>query len=306
MEAVLDRLQHDADDIKALLRELDTHSSIYDVPSRHFEAPPDKYDVLLGTRSRRGGFSMGYSAWNKLGSEGQRAQAAVKEAYTRLFTILQAILRDAPNTMHAAFEKADQIVRTPIEQDRIYPSRNAFEEACQALDDEVGLLRSLAQPGQGIPLLVPDTNALIFNPAIEQWTFSEFQQFVIVLVPTVTRELDSLKINHRNEDVRKKAEKLIRQINEYQRRGDIVNGVNLVTGRSDIRACPVEPDVKEALPWLDPDNDDDRLLASTIGIMRGNLSSPVLIVTRDLNMRIKAGHARIPTLDPPEPTQPSS
>ena len=71
---------------------------------------------------------------------------------------------------------------------------------------------------------MPDTNALLMNPRIDLWHLQEIDKFTLVLTSTVSAELDSLKINHRNTEVREKSEKIIRQIKEYRRRGNLTDG----------------------------------------------------------------------------------
>jgi len=156
------------------------------------------------------------------------------------------------------------------------------------------------------PLVVPDTNALLFNPDLEKWRFSWAAEFVIALVPSVLSELDSHKINHRVDAVRGKSEKLIRQIKEYRRRAAHVNskltaGVPLVTGVSEILAIAIEPKMELSLPWLDVTSKDDRLLASVIEVMRIHPRSPVLLVTRDINLQNKAEFANVAFIEPPDP-----
>ena len=75
---------------------------------------------------------------------------------------------------------------------------------------------------------MPDTNALLYNPVLEAWQFSDFSCFTIMLTPTVLSELDRLKVEHKNVDIQKRADKLIRQIKEYRRRGLLTDGVPLV------------------------------------------------------------------------------
>src|SRR5712691_3817241 len=143
--------------------------------------------------------------------------------------------------------------------------------------------------------------ALLYNPKLESWQFSDFRCFTITLTPTVLSELDRHKVEHRNTDVRERADKLIRQIKEYRRRGRLTDGVPLIKSASRIRALAVEPKVEEALPWLDPQSNDDRILASMIEIMRQNPRSPVMLVTRDINLQNKAETARVVFIEPPEP-----
>jgi predicted ribonuclease YlaK len=154
--------------------------------------------------------------------------------------------------------------------------------------------------------VVPDTNALIFNPDLEKWKFDGTPQFTMVLIPAVLSELDSLKVNHRVETVREKAEKIISRIKEYRRRaaaavGRLTDGVVVVTGVSNIIAIAVEPKMEASLPWLDPASKDDQILASVIEVMRMRPRSPVLLVTRDINLQNKAEFANIPFVEPPDP-----
>ena len=113
-------------------------------------------------------------------------------------------------------------------------------------------------------------------------------------------ELDSLKVNHHNEQVREKAEKLIRQIKEYGRRGDLHEGAPLRRGISSILAIATEPRMEVSLPWLDPGSKDDRFIASVIEVMRARSRSSVVAVTRDINVQNKAAFARLPFVEPPE------
>ena len=114
-------------------------------------------------------------------------------------------------------------------------------------------------------------------------------------------ELDLLKINHRNENVRKKAETIIRKIKEFRRRGKLTEIVTVVKNKIMIQAMAIEPDMKTTLQWLDPDNNDDRILAGVIEIMRVRPRSLVTAVSRDINFQNKAEFAAVPYEEPPEP-----
>jgi predicted ribonuclease YlaK len=59
--------------------------------------------------------------------------------------------------------------------------------------------------------------------------------------------------------------------------------------------------MEASLPWLDPSSKDDRFIASIIEVMRGRSRSPVVAVTRDINVQNKASFARLPIVEPPEP-----
>lgn len=125
--------------------------------------------------------------------------------------------------------------------------------------------------------------------------------FSIILLPTVLSELDSLKVNHRNENVRNKAETIIRKIKEYRRRGRLTESVTVGRDKIYIQVMAVEPDMNETLPWLDSDNNDDRILAGIIEVMRTRPRSLVTAVSRDINFQNKAEFAAVPYIEPPEP-----
>jgi predicted ribonuclease YlaK len=168
-----------------------------------------------------------------------------------------------------------------------------------ALSEIERLLRAAAGDDNAEVILVPDTNALYAAPVLEQWAFDEFERFKLVLVPAVISEIDRHKDGHPNQAVRDKAKSLIRQIGEYRRRGRLVDGVPIRTGRSQIMAIAIEPDMSRTLGWLRPDSPDDRLMASTIEIGRRYLSSPVALVTRDLNLQNKCELAQMSFVLPP-------
>jgi len=170
-----------------------------------------------------------------------------------------------------------------------------------AIEKQVNMLQRLFDGSSGKITLVPDTNALLYNSSLDKWRFKEYVHFVLLLLPTVMSELDKLKIEHRNEDVRKKSESLIRQIKEFRRRGKLFDGVTLAKGVSEIASIAIEPKMDESLPWLDPANNDDRLLAGVIEVMRQRPHSPVILITRDINLTNKADFARVPVIDPPDP-----
>jgi PIN domain len=161
----------------------------------------------------------------------------------------------------------------------------------EALTRQLALIGDLYDASRGNPGYVPDTNALLHNPNLDQWKFEGFKHFTIVLTPAVLSELDRLKVEHRNPDVRGKAEALIGRIKSWRTRGDLLAGVTLRRDVSELKSIAVEPRVEEALPWLDPANADDRLIAAVIEVMRQHPRAPVILVTRDMNAQNKAAYA---------------
>ena len=240
--------------------------------------------------------------WGRLSAEGKLAQADALRAFQKLDEMLGALMPTLPNNDAREFEAARAALLDMIQQDKPTNFKNIRDvvgPARESIDAMLGIVAAHSQTSSE-RFFVPDTNALVSNPHLERWVFPDAEQFTILLVPQVLSELDELKITHRVPDVRDKAKSLIRGIKEYRRRGSLSEGVPLVNGRSKIASCAVEPNVKGALPWLDPASGDDRLIASVIEIMRANPGAAVALVTGDINAQNKADFAGLPYVEPPE------
>jgi rRNA-processing protein FCF1 len=164
----------------------------------------------------------------------------------------------------------------------------------QDIDEQFALIQEL--PGAHEPpcrILVPDTNALLQDPEIEQWEVGD-DNSEIVIVSQVQAELDS----HKNSDRKtsQKAEKLIRKFKEYGRRGNTLVGVPLA-GRRQLREVPLNPDMSLAPSWLDASEADDRILAAALEIASKAPNSVVVLVTRDRGLQNKARAAELPAVD---------
>lgn len=289
MRTVTDNLREMSDEIQHMLENLLlNHSSIY--------------------MWNEGGSSFistsGNYAYKELKEEGRQIQAQLLEEYRRFYALIAVLVKNQPKDTLKELSDANRVMMRTIEQDHTWckNTQEAIDQVIQALQAELNLLNRLYDSSDGESTFVPDTNALLYNPDIETWIFTGVPKFTIVLLPTVLSELDILKINHRNEDVRKKAEKLIRKVKEYRRRGRLTSGVTLVRDKSNIQAIAVEPDMENSLPWLEQDNNDDRILAGVIEVMRARPRSPVLAISRDINFQNKAEFANIPFEEPPEPS----
>ncbi|MDA3895376.1 MAG: PIN domain-containing protein [Desulfobacteraceae bacterium] len=289
MRNVVDNLKEMAGEIQNLLNDLlHRHSSIY-----LWNTPGGGLTVISAA---------GNYAYQKLDDEGRQVQTNLLEKYRRFNALITVLTQGQPkDTINKATKAHNKIINT-IEQTHTWckNTTEAFNKADQALQDQLSLLNHLYDHSNGEVTYVPDTNAIIYNTNLEKWNFSYISKFTIVFLPTVFSELDSLKINHRNEEVRKKAEKLIRMIKEYRRRGKLTTGVEVVKGKIKVQALAIEPKMEDSLPWLDSTNNDDRLLAGVIEVMRNRPRLPVVAVSRDINFQNKAEFAGIPCVEPPE------
>ena len=290
MRTVTDNLQEVAKGIQELLENLLlNHSSIYE-----WNRPGGPIVVI----SAHGNY-----AYRELDEAGRRIQSKALEEYRRFSALLNVLLRGQPKDSLRFLSKSDTVLTRTIEQQHT-PCKNtqeALDRAVEALQAQLDLVKHLYDSSSGEAAYVPDTNALLYNPGLETWAFDKTPKFTLILVPAILSELDALKINHRNETVRQKAETMIRQIKEYRRRGNLTEGVPIVKDKIDIVAIATEPSVETSLPWLDPENKDDRFLAAVIEVMRNRPRSPIVIVSRDINLQNKAEFARIPFVEPPEP-----
>lgn len=282
---VLENIERDGEALAQSIKQLALHAKIQ---------PAEKIE------DGQGGGQYKCGRWLPLKTEGKLAQAKTVKLFQHFAEITNALLAKVPGNVSRDYQRASSTIDNVVQLQGLADSE-AFSKANAAVVDILGIMKLLADQKQKEVIVVPDTNALIRNPAFEEWSFEGVMQFTIAITPTVTRELDELKINHRSEDVKRKAETIIRKFKDYRRRGSLTEGVVLVTDRILLRAYAIEPDVTHALPWLDPSNDDDRHIATTIEIMRDHLGSSVSIASHDINLLNKAEVARIPLLEPPEP-----
>jgi hypothetical protein len=61
----------------------------------------------------------------------------------------------------------------------------------------------------------------------------------------------------------------------------------------------MEPRFERTLHWLDPTNQDDRIIASVLELQRAVPSATVILVTGDINLQNKSEAANLPYADPP-------
>jgi len=187
-----------------------------------------------------------------------------------------------------------------------YPPGSTQQQVSNRIEGEVKklmeLLERLAQVSKPGIIVAPDTNSLIANPELADYSvFGGGVPVTVALLPTVLGELDELKVVHRSEDFRKKVESIIRRLKEMRRRGDVVEGVN-GGSRVTVRFIAKEPRFDQTLSWLDPSNNDDRIIASALELQRENYSAIVILVTGDMNHQNKAAAALLPYEEPPNRT----
>lgn len=263
----------------------------------------DYIQIVYRPHNTRDIFILGFSeyCWSDLDQKGKQVQTNIYQEINILVELLEVILQIQPEKYISQFEDAIKVIMWALLQnEQVWDSNisDVIEKVRENFKVIIDIINNQNYDKGKENLIVPDTNALLFNPDIEEWKFDEIQAFEIILLPTVLQELDKLKINHRNPELRNKAKKLIMKIKEYRRRGKLTSGVKLKENNR-IRAIAVEPKMDKTLSWLDPFNNDDRMIASFIEVCRMNISSSVILITSDINVQNKAEFALLPFAEPP-------
>ncbi len=274
----------------------------------------DKTKVLIGQYSSLEDIShpggnvtvinlSGSYRWLGLPPEGIQLQSDILPEFRRFVDLMNSLVRALPTASRKSYRDAAGELSEIIDQNRNTSCKTPAETVARVNKLRIRILEVLdhfAKQGEA-SYVIPDTNALLINTAIETWSFSGLKRFWVVLTPTVLKELDSLKMNNRNSQVRAKAKKIIGIIKEFRRRGSLIEGVVVAKDKIFLKSVAQEPDVTKALRWLDPQNADDRFLASVLEFMKSHIESTVVIVTADINLQNKAEIASIPFIEPPTP-----
>ncbi|MBS1494340.1 MAG: hypothetical protein JST55_12555 [Bacteroidetes bacterium] len=240
--------------------------------------------------------------WKKLNSEGIKIQNIIYKEYNNFKNLLLFLFEDLPENYLREFKEVDEQILEIISQSNNTYFKTIDETAVSVIkyfNVIISLLTPLESAQSKSYLLIPDTNAFLINPDIENWKFEAFKNFTIILVPTLLKELDKHKMSHNRQEVRDKATKIINKIKEYRRRGKLIEGVIFVKNKIDLIGIATEPDFNKTLMWLDQKNDDDVFLASTLEIIKHYLHSIVIVVTNDLNLQSKCELANVPYLETP-------
>jgi len=262
---------------------------------------------LVDRSDRSGGFVVIITAtpfeWVDLPDTARPFQNRLRDHYREFASLVDVVLADQPESLRKGVAEGHVNFLSVVNQDEPtqYGTVDQHErDSLATLGAALRYVRTRVTADQDGAILVPDTNALYARPALDEWQYSDCPRFSLALVSAVVGELDRHKDDHSNPVVREKAQRLVRQVGEYRRRGSLAEGVTLRADRSRIFSWAREPQMDKALPWLDRSCADDRLLASAMEIARARALTPVAIVTRDLNLQNKCELARFPFLWPPE------
>jgi rRNA-processing protein FCF1 len=209
-------------------------------------------------------------------------------------------------------KKVDDFIRRWVTRDGTFDHsiprtiEEAKEIAGRRLADFGDLIALAARQGDTTLRVVPDTNALLRNPAVEDYvSVVDTGDYMVHIVTTVLRELDDLKDRGRTSDVREKAEKVVRRLKGLRDRGSLAEGVT-VTGKVRLRLEYREVDTQSVLTWLDPSVHDDRIIGAALRLQSDHPAGVVILVTSDINLQNKADAVGLPYVEPPMQATPSA
>lgn len=138
---------------------------------------------------------------------------------------------------------------------------------------------------------VLDTNVLLHDPN----SLYVFQENKVIIPLAVIEEIDDQK--RRVDEVGRNARQVSRQLDTLRQSGSLAEGVPNPKGGGSIRVelnhSAASPDFPKV---LDPKKTDNRIL-SVAWNLKQSLSEPVVLVTKDLNLRVKADVLGIQTDD---------
>lgn len=288
METVADKI---IEDLSQKEEELKDFLSMYsDVRQTIF--PNDSFFSMSGNHS-----------FEKLEPKGIPIQDRLFKSFNIVFELIEVLLSESSQEHLKNFrQEQSTILQCILQNNRTWAKsiEEVIGNCSQSIKKISSLISSLYSGKIDVPILVVDTNALYSNIELENWHFEMFEKFEIVITPSVLKDLDKHKIEHRNENVRAKALKLIKKIKEYRRRGKLTEGVSIVNGKINLRTIAKEPNFNNTLKWLDSKNEDDKLIAEFLEIMRSNGDRPVILITEDINLQNKCEMADLPFMEPPE------
>lgn len=130
-------------------------------------------------------------------------------------------------------------------------------------------------------VFVLDTNVLLHDPT----AMMQFKDNDVVLPITIIEELDRFK--KQSEMTGRNAREASRRLDELRQQGHLINGVEINNGgKLRVALCHRETFL-ELPPELERDRGDNAILATGLELKR-QCQCPVVLVSKDINLRIKA------------------
>lgn len=137
---------------------------------------------------------------------------------------------------------------------------------------------------------VLDTSVILYDP---QCIF-KFDDNVVVVPITTLEEMDRFKKDLT--EIGRNARHFSRYLDEIRKRGSLANGVEI--GKRGTLIVDLFKDAEKCLPAeFNSDKNDHRILAAALKIRQDKPTTPVVFVTKDVNLRVKADALGIVSVD---------
>lgn len=247
-------------------------------------------------------------AWAPPTNDLRRLQMKLVPRFDTWFSRFQLLFSDAPAELRAQIEELHGEIREWLARDGttgsgwdvprdIGAARKLLQERFARLAAFLDVLAPDGAPQQ--TFAVPDTSAIIDAPDFETYLGAlGVAALEIVLVPGLLAELDALKDQGKNQEIRQKARLAGQAIKDLRSRGSLVEGIDLKVGLRVI-SRPLEPSFARLPAGLDPAIPDDRILGSALELQREHPASAVVLVTGDINLQTKAELGGLPFVELP-------
>jgi hypothetical protein len=243
--------------------------------------------------------------WRPLPIEHRTTQARLLGRYRHWYELFYRCHAQHSSDVRDKINTANTYILGAIELKSDWSTSATFEENHAYMSGKLALFNNLLDQVSASDqefVLVPDTNALLKSADPSQYgEVIDSTCFRFVILPTVLAELDGLKRTRANQALGEKAEKVIRVIKGLRKQGSVLDGV-IVAKTITVQMVPVEPRMADLPSWLDPNNQDDRIIGSILEIQCDQPSAVAVLITDDMNLQNKAEMAFLPWAEPPEPT----
>jgi rRNA-processing protein FCF1 len=250
------------------------------------------------TNGRSGNVISLGSPVNHYRKKDEKSQLIAREKFVKFLDNIELLLQRAnPNTVKRTKESEKRLIKF-IEQDRygVPASTEGGKLFFRKQSEAFRQLIELFKKDSHEQIIVPDTNALVQFPDPTAYRKLFASPFTLLILPTVLSELDKLKINHRNEAFREKAKSAIKRLKGFRTQGDVLAGIT-IDKTITVKMIASEPDFQKTLKWLDPNNEDDRIIASALDLQVQHPADSVVLVTSDINLQNKAQAAMLTFAD---------
>lgn len=134
-----------------------------------------------------------------------------------------------------------------------------------------------------------DTNVLLHDPN----AILNFQENIILLPIEVIEEIDRFK--RESSDLGQHARAVSRMLDALRNQGRLSEGVRLSSGGK-LRIL-FSPPNGHSLPQIGKDSVDSRIIALALTIQKAEPQVPTILVTKDINLRLKADALGLPAED---------